>query len=120
IQKLFEKSLRCDNPEIQDCLHGTEEEMDISPKLPSPVKRVLDSLPDDQPEEEDVMDVDSSPSEFVTYLSAIATETLSASNYISSLNALWSLSKKKPAEMDVHIPQIMKAFSQKLAKEHVA
>lgn len=120
IQKLFEKSLRCDNPEIQDCLHGTEEEMDISPKLPSPVKRVLDSLPDDQPEEEDAMDVDSSPSEFVTYLSAIATETLSASNYISSLNALWSLSKKKPAEMDVHIPQVMKAFSQKLAKEHVA
>ncbi|KAB8073752.1 hypothetical protein BDV29DRAFT_133154 [Aspergillus leporis] len=120
IQKLFEKPLRSDNPEIQDCLHGVEDEMDISPKLRPPVRRVLDSLPDDQPEEEDAMDVENSPSEFVTYLSAIATETLSANNYVSSLNVLWTLSKNKPAEMDTHIPQVMKVFSQKLAKEHVA
>lgn len=120
IQKLFEKPLRSDNPEIQDCLHGSEDEMEISPKLPAPVARVLNALPDDPPEEEDGMEVENSPSEFVTFLSAIATETLSANNYISSLNALWSLSKKKPAEMDAHIPQVMKAFSQKLAKEHVA
>ncbi|KAA8642953.1 histone acetyltransferase TRA1 [Aspergillus tanneri] len=120
IQKLLEKPLRCDNPEIQDCLHGLENDMEISPKLPPPVRRVLNALPDDQPEEEDAMDVENSPSEFVTYLSAIATETLSANNYISSLNALWTLSRNKPAEMDAHIPQVMKAFSQKLAKEHVA
>ncbi|KAE8354212.1 transcription-associated protein [Aspergillus coremiiformis] len=98
MQKLFEKPLRSDNPEIQDCLHGIEDEMDISPKLRPPVKRVLDALPDDQPEEEDAMDVENSPSEF----------TLSANNYVSSLN------------MDTHIPQVMKVFSQKLAKEHVA
>ncbi|KAJ9213961.1 hypothetical protein DTO166G4_4406 [Paecilomyces variotii] len=120
IQKLLEKPLRSDNPEIQESLHGLEDEMDISPKLPPPVKRVLDALPDDQPEEEDGMDVDDSSSEFVTYLSAIATEGLSANNYISSLNTLWTLSKNKPSEMDAHIPQVMKAFSQKLAKEHVA
>ncbi|XRM37421.1 transcription-associated protein 1 [Aspergillus tubingensis] len=120
IQKLFEKPLRSDNPEIQDCLHGVEDEVDISPKLLPPIRRVLNALPDDQPEEEDAMDVENSPSEFVTYLSAIATETLSASNYVSSLNVLWTLSKNKPAEMDTHIPQVMKAFSQKLAKEHVA
>lgn len=120
IQKLFEKPMRSDNPEIQECLHGSEDEMELSPKLPAPVARVLNALPDDQPEEEDGMEIENSPSEFVTFLSAIATETLSANNYISSLNALWSLSKKKPAEMDVHIPQVMKAFSQKLAKEHVA
>ncbi|KAL4894795.1 hypothetical protein BDV59DRAFT_164257 [Aspergillus ambiguus] len=119
IQRLFEKPLRSDNPEIQDSLHGVEDEMDISPKLPPPVRRVLNALPDDQPEEEDAMEIENSPSEFVTYLSAIATETLSANNYVSSLNTLWTLSKKKPAEMDPHIPQVMKAFSQKLAKEHV-
>ncbi|GAB1218167.1 hypothetical protein ATERTT37_007420 [Aspergillus terreus] len=120
IQRLFEKPLRSDSPEIQDSLHGLEDEMDISPKLPPPVRRVLNALPDDQPEEEDAMEIENSPSEFVTYLSAIATETLSANNYVSSLNILWTLSKKKPAEMDAHIPQVMKAFSQKLAKEHVA
>ncbi|KAF9891502.1 hypothetical protein FE257_003969 [Aspergillus nanangensis] len=120
IQKLFEKPLKSDNPEIQDCLHGLEDdELEISPKLPPPIRRVLDALPDDQPEEEDAMELETSSSEFVTYLSAIATETLSANNYVSSLNILWTLSKKKPAEMDVHIPQVMKAFSQKLAKEHV-
>lgn len=120
IQKLLEKPLKTDNPEIQDCLHGLEDEIDISPKLPPPVRRVLEAIPDDQPDEEDAMDTESSPSEFATYLSAIATETLSVSNYVSSLNTLWTLSKVKPAEIDTHIPAVMKAFSQKLAKEHVA
>ncbi|KAL4999408.1 hypothetical protein BDV10DRAFT_193620 [Aspergillus recurvatus] len=119
IQKLLEKPLRSDNPEVQDSLHGLEADMDVEPKLPPPVQRVLSALPDDQPEDEDAMDVENSPSEFVAYLSAIATETLSANNYISSLNILWSLSKSRPAEMDAHIPQVMKVFSQKLAKEHV-
>jgi len=120
IQKLLEKPLKSDNPEIQDCLHGLEDELDISPKLPPPVRRVLEAIPDDTPDDEDAMDTESAPSEFATYLSAIATETLSASNYVSSLNTLWTLSKIKPAEIDPHIPAVMKAFSQKLAKEHVA
>ncbi|KAL4938978.1 hypothetical protein BDV06DRAFT_44315 [Aspergillus oleicola] len=120
IQKLFDKPLRSDNPEVQDSLHGVETDMDVEPKLPPPVLRVLSAVPDNQPEDEDAMDVEHSPSEFVAYLSAIATETLSATNYISSLNILWSLSKSKPAELESHIPQVMKVFSQKLAKEHVA
>ncbi|KKK18394.1 hypothetical protein P175DRAFT_0247193 [Aspergillus ochraceoroseus IBT 24754] len=120
IQKLFEKALRSDNPEVQDSLHGLETDVETHPKLPPPVRKVLDALPDDQPEDEDSMDVENSPSEFVAYLSALATETLSANNYVSSLNILWTLSKNKPAEMDAHIPQVMKVFSQKLAKEHVA
>ncbi|KAJ5831817.1 Histone acetylase complex subunit [Penicillium riverlandense] len=120
VQKLFEKPLKSDNPEIQDCLHGLEDEMDIPIKLPPPVRRVLDAIPDEQPDDEDAMDTEGSASEFSTYLSAIATETLSASNYVSSLNTLWTLSKNKPSEIDAHIPAVMKAFSQKLAKEHVA
>ncbi|KAL3706148.1 transcription-associated protein 1 [Talaromyces marneffei ATCC 18224] len=120
IQKLFEKPLRSDNPEIQDCLHCTDEDTNLTPKIPPPIKRVLDALPEDQPEEEDGMDMDSSPSEFVTFLSTIATEGLSNNNYVSSINVLWTLSSSRPAEMDAHIPQLMKAFSQKLAKEHVA
>ncbi|EER27620.1 Phosphatidylinositol 3- and 4-kinase family protein [Coccidioides posadasii C735 delta SOWgp] len=120
VQILFEKSLRMDNPEIQDCLHGIEDEMDISPKLPPPVKRVLDSLPQEQPADDEAMDVDDAPTEFATYLSTIATESLSANNYISAINILWTLSKSRPAEMDQHIPHVMKVLSQKLAKDHVA
>ncbi|KAJ5114009.1 hypothetical protein N7456_002543 [Penicillium angulare] len=120
IQKILEKPLKCDNAEIQDCLHGLEDEMDISPKLPPPVRRVLEAIPDEAPDEEDAMETESTASEFATFLSAVATETLSANNYVSSLNTLWTLSKHKPAEIDTHIPAVMKAFSQKLAKEHVA
>lgn len=120
IQKLLEKPLRSENPEIQDCLHGLEDNAYISPKLLPPVRRVLDSLPDDEPEDEDAMDVERSSHEFVTFLSAIATEALSANNYIASLNALWTLSKNRPREMDPHIPQVMRAFSQRLAKDHIA
>ncbi|KAJ5494893.1 hypothetical protein N7539_000009 [Penicillium diatomitis] len=120
IQKLLEKPLKCDNPEIQDCLHGLEDDMEIVPKLPPPVRRVLEAIPDDQPEDEDAMETESTPSEFATFLSTIAAETLSASNYTAALNTLWTLSKLKPAEVDSHIPAVMKAFSQKLAKDHNA
>lgn len=122
IQKLLEKSLRSDNPEIQECLHGIEDDTDISPKLPPPIKHVLDAMPEEQQDDEDAMDVDNSPSEseFVTFLSTIATETMSSGNSISGLNVLWTLSKSKPAEIDQHISQVMKVFSQKLAKDHVA
>ena len=120
VQKLLEKPLKCDHPEIQDCLHGLEDEMEISPKLAPPVRRVLEAIPDDQPEDEDAMETESTPSEFATFLSTIAAETLSASNYTAALNTLWTLSKLKPAEIDSHIPAVMKAFSQKLAKDHVA
>ncbi|KAI1932935.1 transcription-associated protein 1 [Ophidiomyces ophidiicola] len=120
VQGLLEKALRLDNPELQDCLHGIEDDMDIAPKLPPPVKRVLDSLPQSQPADDDSMDVDDTPTEFVTYLSAIATESLSANNYVSAINILWTLSNSRPAEMDQHIPHVMKVLSQKLAKDHVA
>jgi transformation/transcription domain-associated protein len=120
IQKLFDKPLRSENPEIQDCLHLFEDELDIVPKMLPPVKRVLDAMPEDKEDEEESMEIDSSPLEFVTYLSTVATETLANNNYISSLNILWTLSKVKPARMDEHIPQVMKALQSKLAKDHVS
>ena len=119
IERLFEKPLRSDNADIQDALHGYEEDSEIPHKLPPPVKRVVDALPEDQPDEEDAMDTDSSPSGFVAYLSSIATETLSAGNYVSGLNILWMLSKHKPKEMDSHIPQVLKILAQKLSKDHI-
>ena len=118
IHKLLEKPLRMENPEIQDCLHAEDEEK-ISPKIKPLLRQVLDAVPQEQPEEEDSMDVDSTPSEFVTYLSTIATETLSANNLTSSINILWTLSRVRPAEMDQHIPNVMRALQQTLAKDHV-
>ena len=118
IQKLIEKPLKMENSEIQECLHG-EDPDDAQPRLRSLVRIVLDALPEDQPQEEDAMEIDSAQSEFVTFLNTIATETLSSGNYVSGINTLWTLSKVKPAEMDQHIPAMMKALTQKLAKDHV-
>lgn len=119
IQKILEKALRIENPEIQECLHGEDSE-DSTSRLRSIVRMVLDALPEEQPEEEEAMEVDSNtPSEFVTFLTTVATETLSASNYVAGINVLWTLAKVKPAEMDQHISAIMKALQQKLAKDHV-
>ncbi|KAL9617627.1 MAG: hypothetical protein Q9160_007593 [Pyrenula sp. 1 TL-2023] len=117
IQRLLEKPLRMDNPEIQDCLHS-EDSKETKPQIKPLVRQILDAIPDQQPDEEDAMDVDSSASEFVTFLSTIATETLSAGNYASGINILWTISKVKPAEIDTHVPAAMKAL-QSLAKDHM-
>ncbi|KAH0547803.1 hypothetical protein FGG08_000060 [Glutinoglossum americanum] len=119
LQKLLEKPLRSELPEIQDCLHNASEEQDDGRKLKPFVKRILDAVPEEAPEEEDA-DVEAPTSEFVTFLSAVATETLSAGNHISSINILWTLAQRRPSEMDSHIPLVMKALSQKLARDHVA
>lgn len=118
IRKLLEKSLKMENPEIQDCLHA-EDDKAMMPRIKPLLRQVLDAVPQEQPEEEDAMDVDSTPNEFVTYLSTIATETLSANNLTSSINILWTLSRVRPAEMDQHIPNVMRALQQTLAKDHV-
>lgn len=121
IQHILEKPLKSDNPEIQDCLHAGDEKIDDGRKLSPLLKRVLEAVPDDTPMED--ADADTEPeasiSEIITFLSGIATEMLSAQNYISGLNILWTLAQRKPSEMDQHIAQVMKALQQKLAREHV-
>ncbi|KAI9760646.1 MAG: anaphase promoting complex subunit cdc16 [Chaenotheca gracillima] len=119
LQKLLEKPLRSENAEIQDCLHSdghsTGEDSTSGPLL----KRILEVVPEETSEEEEP-DVESPTAEFVTFLSSIATEMLSGGNYIASINILWTLSSRKPSEMDQHIPHVIKALSQKLARDHVA
>ncbi|KAI9779803.1 MAG: hypothetical protein M1835_004619 [Candelina submexicana] len=119
LQKLLEKPLRSENPEIQDCLHAAGEKIASEDKLKPLVQRILDAVPEDKPDEEEP-DQETPTAEFVIFLSAIATETLAAGNHISSINILWTLSRRKPKELDAHIPQVMKALQLKLAKDHLA
>ncbi|KAI9798642.1 MAG: hypothetical protein M1833_004631 [Piccolia ochrophora] len=119
LQKLLEKPMRSGNPEIQDCLHSVSEVLNGRLPMKSLVARILDTVPDEPPEEDD-MDTEAPTSEFVTFMSAIATETLSSGNHVSSINTLWTLSKRKPEKMDDHIQHVMKALSSKLARDHVA
>jgi transformation/transcription domain-associated protein len=122
IQHILEKSLKSDNPEIQDCLHAAEEKMDEGRKLKPLVKRILDAVPDDVPMEDADAEgeTEASTSEIITFLTNTATELLSNNNYVAGINMLWTLAQRKPSEMDQHINQVSKALHAKLARDHIA
>ncbi|KID86829.1 histone acetylase complex subunit [Metarhizium guizhouense ARSEF 977] len=121
IQKVLEKCLKCENPEIQDCLHLADKEYDDDRDLKSIIKRVLDAVPEDTPMEDADADGETEvqTSEIISYLSQAATEAMNGSSYVSGVNLLWSIGNRKPAVIDQHIPSLMKALQSKHAREHV-
>jgi transformation/transcription domain-associated protein len=122
LQRILEKSIKAENPELQDCLHAGNKDIDHGRDLKPLLKRVLDAVPDDvQMEDADAEgETEASTAEIITFLSATATEALSSNNYISGINILWMLAQRKPSEIDQHIGAVMRALQAKLAKEHVA
>ncbi|CAG8961386.1 hypothetical protein HYFRA_00013334 [Hymenoscyphus fraxineus] len=122
LQRILEKCLKSDNPEIQDCLNAADDKIDEGRMLKPLVKRILDAVPDDVPMEDADAEgeVEASTSEIITFLTNTATELLSNNNYVAGINILWTLAQRKPSEMDQHIQQVMKALQSKLAREHVA
>ena len=121
VQKVIEKSIKSENPEIQDCLHYADPKYDEGRPLRSIVKRVLDAVPDDTPMEDGdgEAETETQTSEFIAYLSQVATEAMNGGSYISGVNILWSIGQRKPQVIDQHIPSLMKALQSKHAREHV-
>ncbi|MCJ1286042.1 hypothetical protein MMC26_005384 [Xylographa opegraphella] len=120
IQKLLEKPLRMENAEIQDCLHTSDRDLDSDRLIRPLFKRVLDAIPlTSGGGDEDDMEVETPSSEFLTFLSTAASETMSAGNHLCSINILWTLSQARPAMVDQHIPHLMRVLQTKLAKEHL-
>lgn len=125
IQKILEKCLRSENPELQDCLHLADPKYDDDRDIRATIKRILDAVPtaseDVQMEDADAeAEPESQTSEVITFLSNIANETMAASNYVSGINILWSLGNRRPSAVDTHIPAIMKSLQSKLARDHVS
>ncbi|KAK0615854.1 hypothetical protein B0T17DRAFT_510419 [Bombardia bombarda] len=122
IQKILEKCLKSENPELQDCLHMADKECDGGRDVRPIVKRILDAVPEDVPmEDADVEGETEAPtSEIITFLSNIASESMAAANYVSGINILWSLGRRKDTTIDQHVPAIMKSLQQKLARDHVS
>lgn len=123
IQKLLEKPIRLDNPEIQDCLHASDFELDGHRQIRPLIRRILDALPHEH-REEDEMEVETPSTEFIAFLTAVATEmttsTTPAPVYLGpSINIFWTLAQVRPAEIEQHIPQVMRTLQQKLAKDQV-
>ncbi|RMJ19860.1 hypothetical protein CDV36_000496 [Fusarium kuroshium] len=121
VQKILEKCLKSENPEIQDCLHFSDKKLDDERELRSILKRILDSVPDDTPMDDADGDgeAETQTSEIVAYLSQLATEAMNSNNYTSGVNILWSLGNRKPTVIDQHIMSLMKALQGKHAREHV-
>ncbi|TDZ59852.1 Transcription-associated protein 1 [Colletotrichum trifolii] len=121
IQKVLDKCLKSENPELQDCLHMSDKTYDDGRDLKSTVKRVLEAVPEDIPMEDADAEGESEAqtSEIVQALSTIAGEAMTAGHYGSGVNILWSLGHRKPTVIDQHIPVLMKALQSKLAREHV-
>lgn len=121
VQKVLEKCLKSENPELQDCLHFADKKYDDGRIMKSTIQRVLAAVPEDVPMED--ADAEGEPeaptSEIINFLSVIATESLNAANYVSGVNILWSLGQRKPTVIDPHIKSLMKALQTKLAREHV-
>ncbi|KAK1766179.1 hypothetical protein QBC33DRAFT_453494 [Phialemonium atrogriseum] len=122
IQKILEKCLKSENPELQDCLHTADKELDGGRDLKPTVMRILDAVPEDVPMED--ADAEGEPeaptSEIITFLSGIATESMNAGNYVSGINLLWSLGLRRSTVIDQHVPAIMKSLQAKLARDHVS
>ncbi|KAF8460620.1 hypothetical protein BDZ91DRAFT_851440 [Kalaharituber pfeilii] len=104
MQKLLDKCLRSDNTEIHD---------GVQPVL----ARILQAIPPPKEEEEE-QELETPPQQFLQLLNTIINESF-ASNLMSSVNILWTLSEKRPPAIDTHINSLMKSF-QKLAKDHIA
>ncbi|KAK3325553.1 hypothetical protein B0H66DRAFT_492214 [Apodospora peruviana] len=122
IQKILDKCLKSENPELQDCLHLADKKYDFGREIRPIVKRILDAVPEDVPmEDADAEGEAEAPtSEIITFLSGIATESMAASNYVSGINILWSLGRRRATTIDQHIPAIMKSLQSKLARDHVS
>ena len=122
IQKILDKCLKSENPEVQDCLHMADQKDAGDRSIKPIVKRILDAVPEDVPMEDADADGESEAqtSEVISFLSGIATESMAASNYVSGINILWSLGSRKPSTIDQHIPAIMKSLQSKLARDHVS
>jgi transformation/transcription domain-associated protein len=123
LQKTLDKTLRSENPELQDCLHAAGEKVDDGRKLKPLLTKMLDAVPEDEVMQDADAEGEAEPTstcELIKGLSSIATETLSSGNYVSSINILWTVAQRKPSEMDQHIQAVMRAIQSKLAKDHVA
>ncbi|OAL46795.1 hypothetical protein IQ07DRAFT_682920 [Pyrenochaeta sp. DS3sAY3a] len=118
-QKLLEKAIRSEIGDVQASLHATDESEDGSMKLQPTLKRILEVMPEPVTDDEGNTE-ESTSTEFVNFLGAVATEALSSGSHVCAINILWTLCQRRPEEIDQHIPTVMKAFQGKMAKDHLA
>ena len=136
LRKLLEKPIRLENPEIQDCLHASDKELDGNRVIKPLLSRIIETLPKEA-KEEDEMDVDGPPTDFVSFISAVAFESIdnvikslstqggptvpvTTGSLVPCINSFWTLAHVRPAVVDQHVPHLLRALQLKLAKDQTA
>ncbi|KAJ4293429.1 transcription-associated protein 1 [Kalmusia sp. IMI 367209] len=117
-QRMLDKPIRSENADVQASLQAADDNEDGTSKLQPTLKRILDVMPEPVKDEEGNTE-ETSSTEFVGLLGTVATEALSNGSNVCAINILWTLCQKQPEEIDQHIPQLMKAFQGKMAKDHL-
>ncbi|KAL9594972.1 MAG: hypothetical protein Q9219_006728 [cf. Caloplaca sp. 3 TL-2023] len=137
LRKLLEKPIRSEHPEIQDCIHVNNVDLDSDADTRRDIKpllsRIIEVLPEET-KEEDEMEIDSPPTDFVSFISTVAVESIekviqslqqgntpvTTSNLIPCINSFWTLARVQPAIVDLNIPHLLRALQLKLAKDQTA
>ncbi|KAI4175603.1 MAG: hypothetical protein LQ343_001594 [Gyalolechia ehrenbergii] len=134
LRRLLEKPVRSESPEIQDCIHVSDQELDSDTEIKREIKpllsRIIEVLPKVTKEEDD-MDVDTPPTDFVSFISTVAVESIekviqslqqgntpvTTSNLIPCVNSFWTLAHVQPGIVDQNVPHLLRALQLKLAKD---
>ncbi|KAI4146146.1 MAG: hypothetical protein L6R39_003563 [Caloplaca ligustica] len=130
LRRLLEKPIRSENPEIQDCIHVHDKDLDGGRDIKPLLSRIIETLPKET-KEDDEMDVDTPPTDFVSFISTVAVESIekviqslqqgntpvSTGNLIPCINSFWTLAHVQPAIVDQNVPHLIRALQLKLAKD---
>ncbi|KAL8838619.1 MAG: hypothetical protein Q9170_002065 [Blastenia crenularia] len=137
LRRLLEKPVRFENPEIQDCIHVSDQELDSDEDTKRNIKpllsRIIEVLPKES-KEDDEMDVDTPPTDFISFISTVAVEGIekvihslqqgntpvTTGSLIPCINSFWTLAHVQPAIVDQNVPHLLRALQLKLAKDQTA
>ncbi|KAL8725777.1 MAG: hypothetical protein Q9166_007142 [cf. Caloplaca sp. 2 TL-2023] len=130
LRRLLDKPIRFENPEIQDCLHVSDRNLDGDRDIKPLLSRIIETLPKET-KEEDQMDIENQTTDFVSFISTVAVEGIekilqllqqgttpvTTNNLIPCINSFWTLAHVRPAIVDQNIPHLLRALQLKLAKD---
>ena len=118
IQRLLAKVIRFEHPEVQDCLHVSDVDLDGGRKIRALLPRIMEALPEET-RDDDEMEIETPTTNFMTFVSSMASSSLGDNNYIASINIFSTIARVRPTKIDQHIPSVMRALSTKLAKDQI-
>jgi transformation/transcription domain-associated protein len=125
LQTLLEKPLRLSGIdrinviEMQECIHSEENGFEDGSKLRSLMGRIMDVIPNDTADDEDVQ-MDSGPEDFINEMSKTVTDLIANHSYYPAIYSFWSLGNRLSAPLEKPLEDLNKWATEKLARDNVA